>query len=126
VPEPTLTELRASYRLDPWLIPGQWGSGFWVSPTTFGPVRQSGEVFILELRADAFYLGSPVHESPTWIPEDPSMVTVSPSSGESVTMTVWRAGESNLHVDSQGVRSTLEITAARYQGTAMELVIYQP
>jgi hypothetical protein len=126
VPEPTLTDLRVSYRLDPWLIPGQWGSGFWVSPITFGPARQAGDVFVMEVRADAEDNGTPVESSPTWIPADPSMVTFSPSHGEHVVMTVWATGESQVVVDAQGVRSTLAITASRYQGTAMEVVIYQP
>jgi hypothetical protein len=123
VPAANLTDIRVSYRLDPWLISGNYGGGFWVSPPVLGPVVQSGNVFVLEVRADGLNDGIPVSVSPTWVPADPGMVTVTPSHAHQVTITVRHAGQSDLHVVSQGVRTTLAITAEDYQGSALRVVI---
>lgn len=125
VPEPTLTDIRVEYRLDPWLVGGTYGGGFWVSPDLFGPTAQSGEAFVMEIRSRAEYFGESVPSSPTWLSSDPSMVTVSPSHGETATMTIRHGGEATLYVDSQGVRSTLDIVATRLGNGAIQVEILQ-
>ncbi len=37
-----LASVQVAYRLDPWLIGGTYGGGFWASPPVFGPTTQGG------------------------------------------------------------------------------------
>ena len=55
--------------------------------------------------------GKPVNIAPRWIPANPEMVTVSPSQGKAVTITVLRPGESSVEVSSQGVSKQLSVRA---------------
>ncbi|MBI4463517.1 MAG: hypothetical protein HY647_02325 [Acidobacteria bacterium] len=121
----TFTDIQVSYRLDPWLIGGSYGGGFWVSPPVLGPATQGGSTFTLETRAVGLNAqGQPIAISPMWIPDDPAMVTVSPNQGNLVTITVQRAGQSSLRVTSQGVSKELVIQGT-YQGNALYVEIAQ-
>jgi hypothetical protein len=121
-----LTDIRVSFRLDPWLLGGTYVGGLWVSSPTLGPVSQGGSAFILETRADGFdATGTASKIIPEWIPADPEMVTVSPSQGHLVTITVQRTGQSTLQVVSQGFVKTLSIKAEPYLGSAILVEISQ-
>ena len=126
VPVPSLTGLRVSYRLDPWLISGSYGGGIWVSPSAFGPVRQRGDLFVIEVRAEPIGVSGPLIHGPSWVTGDPSVVTVTPSSGWNVTLAVRETGTTSLAVGMDGVSTTLEITSATYQGGSLEVTITQP
>jgi hypothetical protein len=58
------------------------------------------------------------------MPSDPEMVTVSPSEGNAVRITVKHAGETNLDVAADGVSKTLSIKA-RQLGNAIQMEISQ-
>jgi hypothetical protein len=123
LPSPTISDIDVSYRLDPWLISGNYGGGFWVSPAVLGPVLVSRSGFSLEVRAEGVSGNTAVTVSPTWITADPSIVTVSPSQGRQVTLTVHRIGRTSVYVIAEGVRTTLMVNASDYRGFAMELTI---
>lgn len=125
LPAPTLTDLRVFYRLDPWLIGGTYGGGIWTSPIHFGPVGQGGDRFVIEVRANALNNGAPVSTDPTWISGDPAVVTVDPAVGALATMSIRGPGATTLYVGSQGVATTLSITATA-QGTSLVVEIDQP
>lgn len=117
--------IQVFYRLDPWLVSNNYGGALWASSAVFGPVTQGGPTFTLEVKAlglDA--AGQSVDISAQWIPADPGMVTLSPSQGNQVKLTVQRAGQSSLRVISQGVSKELVIDAT-YQGDALLVEIAQ-
>jgi uncharacterized protein (TIGR03437 family) len=119
------SKLMVSYRLDPWLISGNYGGGFWVSPPVFGPVTQGGNSFTLEVRAlGVDFRGQSLDISPVWMPEDPEMITVSPSQGAEIKLTVHRAGQSMLQISSQGLSKVLALKAV-YQANALMVQIEQ-
>ncbi len=123
LPGPTISDIGVSYRLDPWLISGNYGGGFWVAPAVLGPVVVGRGGFSLQVRAEGLSGGTAATVSPTWITADPSIVTVSPSQGRQVTLTVRRIGRTSVYVIAEGVRTTLIVNASDFQGTAMELTI---
>ncbi len=124
-PGGVFTSIQIAYRLDPWLISGNYGGGFWASPTVLGPATQGGQTFALVTRADGLDAqGRRVAISPQWTPSDLSMVTVSPTQGDLVTITINRAGESTLAVAAQGISKLLTIRAV-YQGGALVVEIAQ-
>lgn len=119
----SLASIQVCYRLDPWLISGNYGSGFWVCPPSFGPVNQGGTAFVLETSADGLDAsGQIIPISPQWIPSDSAMVTVSPNQGTPVTLTVQQAGQSKVQVATQGIATELAITAVNL-GYAMQVTI---
>ena len=106
-----LTGIAVSYKLDPRLTQGSYLGVRWVSPSTFTRV-QDGKDLTVEARAhgrDA--KGRALNISPEWLPADPEMVSVTPSQGNEVTITVLRAGESTLEVASQGLSKKVHIKA---------------
>ncbi len=120
-----LASLQVAYRLDPWLISGNYGSGFWASPPVLGPATQGGGIFTLETRAEGLDAqGQPVGVSPQWIASDPGMVTVSPGQGSQVTITIQGAGQSTLRLASDTVTKELVIKAAS-QGGVLTVEIAQ-
>ncbi len=117
--------LQVAYRLDPWLISGNYGSGFWASPPVLGPATQGGGIFTLETRAEGLDAqGQPVAVNPQWIASDPGMVTVSPGQGSQVTITIQGAGQSTLRLASDTVTKDLVIKAAS-QGGVLTVEIAQ-
>ncbi len=111
--------IKVSFKLDPSLTRGMYMGDRWVSPPTY-TASQSGKTSTIEARVEGLDKGI----SPTWTPSDPKMVTVSPQQGQQVTITVLRAGQSNLKVASQGVSKTLSIKA-EYQNDDMQVEISQ-
>jgi hypothetical protein len=94
----------------------------WVSPPTFTSVHD-GRVASVAVRArgvDA--AGKSVKISPEWRPEDPGMVTVTPSLGERVKITVRSEGRSQVEVRASGVSTKLLIKAT-HQGDVTQVEI---
>ncbi len=116
--------IRVSFRVDPLLTRPHTGDR-WVSPSTYTSVLKLGEVTVeakaYGLDATGRLMGA---INPTWVPADPDMVTVSPSHGHAVKITVKGAGESSLQVTSGKVSKTLTITA-EYRGDAIQAKISQ-
>lgn len=107
---PALTDIQVSFKLDPRITQGLYMGERWVSPATYTGTSAQDTVEARVQGTDA--KGRPVSISPKWIPADPEMVTVSPSQGSQVKITVKRAGESRLQVTSQGVSKELSVKAA--------------
>ncbi len=123
---PTLAAIRVSFRLDPWLISGNYGSGFWVSPPVLA-ATQGGNTFTVEARAAGVGVqGQAVNISPQWIPSDPAMVVVFPNGRHTVRITIRGAGQSVLRVAFPGFSKELSINAVtREQGGAFQVEIAQ-
>jgi hypothetical protein len=121
---PAPAAIRVWYRLDPWLISGNYGGGFWASPAVLGPTTQGTSTFVVQARARADdQVGSPITDA-RWVPADPAMVGVSPDLGAEVTITVRRAGRSRLQLASQNGAKELVI-AAEYRSEAIVVQIAQ-
>ena len=111
--------IKVSFKLDPSLTRGMYMGDRWVTPPTY-TTNQPGKTSTIEAKVESLHKGM----SPTWTPSDPKMVKVTPQQGQQVTITVLRAGQSNLKVTSQGVSKTLSIKAA-YVGNEIEVEISQ-
>jgi hypothetical protein len=108
--QPAFDGLQISFRLDPWLIGGSYGGGFWVSATSLGPVTQ-GATFTIETRAGGLYQGNASAAFATWMSSNPQMVTVFPEQGSRVTLRVLSAGLTAVDVIAQGTLRRLSISA---------------
>jgi hypothetical protein len=123
-PVPGPADIQVSYRLDPWLVSGNYGGGFWGSPAVLGPATQGRPTFVVRARAQGLdAAGRPLTDF-EWVPADPGMVRVSPGRGSEVTITVERAGQSTLHVTSGGSTRELVIKAES-RGDAITVEIAQ-
>lgn len=111
--------IKVSFKLDPSLTRGMYMGDRWVSPPTY-TTSQPGKTSTIEAKVESL----DKRISPTWTPSDPKMVKVAPQLGQTVTITVLRAGQSSLKVTSQGVSKTLSIKAA-YEGDEIEVEISQ-
>jgi FKBP-type peptidyl-prolyl cis-trans isomerase len=104
-----VTDILFTYRRDPRAVDPTRGLGPWISGPNYGGATAQDTV---EVRAEGLdAAGKPAKISPQWIASDPEMVTVSPSQGDDVKITVHRAGESKLKITYQGVSRELEIRA---------------
>src|SRR6266852_7606029 len=122
-PATTITDIRLSFKLDPRLTDPTYGAERWVSPRTYTGANAQDTV---EARAQGVDVkGQPTKTSPEWIPSDPEMVTVSPSQGDQVKITVHRAGECKLKVASQGFSKEL-VVKAKYLYKSIQVEITQP
>jgi hypothetical protein len=124
VPVPGPVGIQISYRLDPWLLSGNYGTGFWGSPPVLGPATQGGRTFVVQARALAPDPGGRPITDAEWVPADPAMVRVTPSRGSDVKITVEGAGQSTLRVKSGGTTKELVIKA-EYRGDAIQVEIAQ-
>ncbi len=107
-----LSDILVSYRLDPWLISGNYVGGLWASPAVFGPVNQGGTTFTVQTRAEGLDAqGQVVPINAEWVPVDPGVTTVWPVQASEVTLTVNHPGRSVVQVTSQGVTKELTILA---------------
>ena len=112
-------DIKVSFKLDPSLTRGMYMGDRWVSPPTY-TTSQPGKTSTIEAKVESL----DKRISPSWTPSDPKMVKVAPQQGQTVTITVLRAGQSSLKVTSQGVSKTLSIKAA-YEGDEIEVEISQ-
>lgn len=117
-----LPGITVSFKLDPRITQGMYMGDRWVSPPTYTSVHEGTE---LTVEAKAHGLDArkrPRNIRPEWIPEDSGMVTVTPSQGHEVKITVHRAGQSKLKVVSSGVHLELLIKA-KYEGNVIQVEI---
>jgi len=114
--------LTLSFKLDPRLSGGSYGGEKWVSPPTYLGAAAQDTVEIKARGTDE--RGRPVRVRPTWVASDPSMVTLSPSQGEEVRLTVLRAGQSTVEVTSAGLSKRLAVRAD-YRDKAIQVAIVQ-
>jgi hypothetical protein len=121
-PAPT-GPIVVSFKLDPRLHGGTYGGDIWLTPSTYvGAAAQD----VVEARArgvDANGHASVI--SPSWIPSDPGMLTVSPDQGSQVTITVNRGGESSLDLTWNGFTKALLFRAIAVDGAVTQVEISQ-
>jgi len=85
----------------------------WVAPAKFSDV-QIGSQYVGHARASGLDAeGTTVDLSPEWRPSDPAMVEVAPNPGQTVKLTVLKAGESDLIVTAGPLSKKLVIKAAQ-------------
>jgi hypothetical protein len=124
VPVPGPAGIQIFYRLDPWLLSGNYGAGFWSSPPVLGPATQGKRTFVVQARVQApDPTGGPIRDA-EWVSADPGMVRVTPSRGSDVKIAVEAAGQSTLRVKSGGSTRELVIKA-EYRGDAIQVEIAQ-
>ena len=123
--QPTTDEFQDSFKLDARLFDPTYGGERWVPPP-YGPIAYSG-TYSLEARAYRVdSIGRQSAVTAEWIPEDPNLVTVSPGTGNQVTITIQGLGETNLLVrTSQGISKTLYIKAAAQNDVVQVVEISQ-
>jgi hypothetical protein len=117
-------DIKVSYKLDARLTQGLYMGDSWVSPATY-TLAGEGRTCIVE--AGVYGLdpgGKPGKLSPTWIPSDPGMVSVSRHQGNAVKITVKRTGQCSLTVTYGGTTKKLAIKAVRQNG-ALQVNITQ-
>ena len=112
--------INFSFKMDPRLTSGVYGGERWISPPVYTGAAAQDTVEVIASGIDA--KGAQVRISPKWIPSDPEMVTISPTEGERVKITVKRAGQSSVHVISPEVSKELVIKAA-FQNNVMQVEI---
>ena len=111
---PTESQMQILFKLDSRLTQGLYMGERWVSPPTYGPIVSSENTYAVEAMAAVLDTnGQQIGANIEWEPQDPEMVVVSPGEGYQVTITILRAGESNLLVTAQGLSKTLNIQATQ-------------
>jgi hypothetical protein len=121
-----VASIQIAYRLDPWLISGNYGQGFWASPAVLGPTTQGTSTFAIEIRAEGLDAqGNGLNIDPDWIPTDPGMLTLSPGQGSKVKLTIQRAGQCNVRVRSNEVFKDLSIKAEYLRDNVIQVEITQ-
>lgn len=119
-----VARIDVSFKLDPRLTRSMYMGDRWVSPPTYTRVG-TGQTVTVEARARGLDAGGkPVGIRPEWTPSDPVMVTVAPTEGSEVTLTVQRAGETRVQVAAGGVSKELAIKAVDRHG-ALQVDITQ-
>jgi hypothetical protein len=85
----------------------------WVSPGTYSTTHsEDGRGVIVEAKARVVGAdGRPVAGEPLWIPADPGVVTVSPTSGRHVRIAVSRPGATEVTLVHGDVKKVLRIEA---------------
>jgi FKBP-type peptidyl-prolyl cis-trans isomerase len=116
------TTIQVSFKLDPRLSGPTYGGERWVSPPTYtGASAQE----VVEARAQLVDAkGSSPDAAIDWISADAGVVSVSPTRGNRVAISVKRAGESKLTIRSRGASKEL-LVKARPLGKALQIEIVQ-
>jgi FKBP-type peptidyl-prolyl cis-trans isomerase FklB len=114
-----VTDIQLSYKrdsrqVDPFRGIGPWATG----PNYIGATAQD-TVETVARAVDA--KGQPMRVSLEWIPSDPEMVTVAPSQGDHVKITVHKVGESQLKISAQGFSKELLVKAT----SAGKFIVFQ-
>lgn len=98
------------FKLDPRLT-AAYGGDRWVSPPTYTRVGDATSA-VIEARAQAGGTNPKVKTvGPQWTASDPGMVQVTPDKGGAVTITVKRAGTSNIRITSGEMTKELAVKA---------------
>ena len=111
---PTVAAIKVSFKLDPHLTRGANMGDRWVSPPSFTTTRQSGKQVTVDARAVGLdYRGRLLDRrlEPEWLAADPARVSVSPTPGNRVTITMQSPGESILSVTHGEVSEILTLQA---------------
>ncbi len=112
-PGAAITDIQLSFKRDPRVVDPYRGIGPWVSGPNYGGATAQDTV---EARAEGVdAAGRRVKISPEWSASDAEMVTVLPSQGDDVKITVHRAGESKLKISAHGFSKELTVKA-QYAG----------
>lgn len=109
---PTVAEIKVYFKLDPHLTRSLHMGDRWVSPSSFTTTRQPGRHGTVEVRAVGLdYRGQLLNRrlEPEWLAADSAQILVSPTRGNSVTITLQSPAESILHVTYGEVSETLTI-----------------
>lgn len=114
--------MEFSFKVDPRLTRGLYMGDRWISPSIYVGAKGQDMVEARVVARDA--RGNPMAELPRWIPADPSMVTVAPTVGSEVHITVNRAGESRVQVVAGGITEELIVKAMR-SGEVIKLQIHR-
>lgn len=110
-PPDALAGISVYFKLDPRLTQGLYMGDRWVSPPTYSRVGEGMTVTVDASARGIDGRGRSVEFRPEWRAENPAMVTVTPSQGNEVKITVLRPGQSNLLVTFQDISRKLAINA---------------
>ena len=119
----TIKDIQLSYKRDPRQVDPYRGIGAWATGPSYAGATAQDTVETVALAVDA--KGQPVTASLEWIPSDPEMVTVSPSQGDHVKITVHKTGESQLKITAPGFSKEL-VVKANSAGKFIVFEITQP
>ncbi|MBT2303260.1 hypothetical protein J7E70_22690 [Variovorax paradoxus] len=103
---------KIAFRLDPRVTYGRYMGDRWVTPTTFTQVQQFQRRLQVAARS---------HDVVGWTSNDASMVTVTPSVGNQVTINVNRAGQTTVVAGA----AVLTITARQVDNGVLQVQIRQ-
>jgi FKBP-type peptidyl-prolyl cis-trans isomerase FklB len=119
----SVTGIQLSFKRDPRMVDPYRGIGPWVTGSNYtGATAQD----MVEIRAEGVDAGGkPAKINPEWSTSDAEMVTVSPSQGDDVKITVHKAGESKLKITYQGLSKELMVKA-KYVGKFLLFEILPP
>ncbi len=109
---PTLAIIQVYFKLDPHLTRGVNMGDRWVSPASMKTVRQPGQSGTIEARAAGLnYRGQLMSRrlEPEWLAADSALVSVSPTRGNIVTITMQSPGQSTLTLTHGEITETLTI-----------------
>jgi hypothetical protein len=111
----TVRKITVAFKLDPSLLGGTYGQVPWVSPLVYQGVRGQKTV---KARAGGIDSNGGVitYLVVKWIPENPTMVAVSPREASLVTITVRKPGQSRLRMVYGRLSKTLLIRAVSEYG----------
>jgi FKBP-type peptidyl-prolyl cis-trans isomerase len=114
--------IEVSFKLDPRLTRSLFLGDRWVSPATFSAPAQGKTATVRASARGIDESGKRVGIEPAWIAADPGMVQVTRHGGGDVSITVKRAGASQLAVVFQGITKKLAVEATRRgDGLAVEI-----
>jgi FKBP-type peptidyl-prolyl cis-trans isomerase len=106
-PSTAVKDIQLSYKRDPRQVDPFRGIGPWVAGPSYGGATGQDTVETVARTVDA--KGRAVKANLEWAPSDPEMVTVSPSQGNHVRITVHKIGESQLKITAPGFSTELVI-----------------
>jgi len=122
-PPEALAGISVYFKLDPRLTQGLYMGDRWVSPPTYSRVGEGTTVTVDASARGIDGRGRSVEFRPEWRAGNPAMVTVTPSQGNEVQITVLRPGRSNLLVTFQDISRKLAINATnRDRAIVVEIV----
>jgi FKBP-type peptidyl-prolyl cis-trans isomerase FklB len=119
----SITGIQLSFKRDPRMVDPFRGIGPWVTGFNYTGATAQDTVEVRAEGVDA--AGKSRKISPEWITSDAEMVTVSPSQGDNVKITVHKAGESKLKITYLGLSKEL-VVKAQYVGKFMLFEIAPP
>jgi FKBP-type peptidyl-prolyl cis-trans isomerase FklB len=115
----TIKDIQLSYKRDTRQVDPYRGIGAWASGPGYAGATAQDTVETKARAVDA--KGQAVQASLEWISSDPEMVTVSPSQGDHVKITVHKPGESQLKITADGFSKELVVKA----NTTGKFIVFQ-